>query len=32
MNLAVTIYKHSLNLPDTAAREALDFIQFLEER
>ncbi len=32
MNLAETIYQHSLNLPDTAAREALDFIEFLEQR
>jgi hypothetical protein len=32
MNLAETIYKHSLNLPEMAAREALDFIQFLELR
>ena len=32
MNLAETIYKHSLNLPEIAAREALDFIQFLELR
>ena len=32
MNLAETIYKHSLNLPETAAREALDFIEFLEQR
>lgn len=32
MNLAETIYRHSLNLPETAAREALDFIEFLEQR
>jgi len=32
MNLAETIYQHSLNLPETAAREALDFIAFLEQR
>jgi len=32
MNLAETIYQHSLNLPETAAREALDFIEFLEQR
>jgi hypothetical protein len=32
MNLAETIYQHSLNLPDSAAREALDFIEFLEQR
>ena len=32
MNLAKTIYQHSLNLPEIAAREALDFIEFLEQR
>ncbi|MEQ1559429.1 MAG: DUF2281 domain-containing protein [Methyloglobulus sp.] len=32
MNLAETIYRHSLNLPESAAREALDFIEFLEQR
>lgn len=32
MNLAETIYQHSLNLPEAAAREALDFIEFLEYR
>lgn len=32
MNLVDTIYKHSLKLPDHAAREALDFIEFLEQR
>ncbi len=32
MNLAETIYQHSLNLPDNAAREVLDFIEFLEQR
>lgn len=32
MNLSETIYRHSLNLPDSAAREALDFIEFLEQR
>lgn len=32
MNLAETIYQHSLKLPETAAREALDFIEFLEQR
>ena len=32
MNLAETIYQHSLNLPEHAAREALDFIEFLEKR
>lgn len=32
MTLAESIYQHSLNLPESAAREALDFIQFLESR
>ena len=32
MTLAETIYQHSLNLPEPAAREALDFIEFLEQR
>ncbi|MBT9100089.1 DUF2281 domain-containing protein [Methylovulum psychrotolerans] len=32
MNLAETIYQHSLKLPETAAREALDFIELLEQR
>lgn len=32
MNLAETIYQHSLNLTESAAREALDFIEFLEQR
>ncbi|MEI6069915.1 MAG: DUF2281 domain-containing protein [Methylococcaceae bacterium] len=32
MNLAEKIYKHSLNLPEIAAREVLDFIEFLEQR
>jgi hypothetical protein len=32
MTLAEAIYQHSLNLPEPAAREALDFIQFLEQR
>ena len=32
MNLAETIYQHSLNLSETAAQEALDFIEFLEQR
>jgi hypothetical protein len=32
MSLADNIYHHSRNLPDQAAREALDFIQFLEQR
>jgi hypothetical protein len=32
MNLAEIIYQHSLTLPDSAAREVLDFIEFLEHR
>jgi hypothetical protein len=32
MNLAEAIYHHCLNLPENAAREALDFIEFLEQR
>jgi len=32
MNLAETIYQHSLNLSETAAREVLDFFEFLEQR
>lgn len=32
MTLAEAIYRHSLNLPENAAREALDFIEFLEQR
>ena len=32
MTLAESIYRHSLNLPEPAAREALDFIEFLEQR
>ena len=32
MSLAETIYQHSLRLPEAAAREALDFIEFLEMR
>lgn len=32
MSLAENIYQHSLRLPEQAAREALDFIQFLEQR
>lgn len=27
MNLTEAIYRHSLNLPENAAREALDFIE-----
>ncbi|HRY18725.1 MAG TPA: DUF2281 domain-containing protein [Candidatus Competibacteraceae bacterium] len=30
--LAETIYRHSLRLPAHAAQEALDFIEFLEQR
>ncbi len=32
MTLSETIYQHSLRLPEQAAREALDFIEFLEQR
>lgn len=32
MTLAENIYHHSRNLPEQAAREALDFVQFLEQR
>jgi hypothetical protein len=32
MSLSDTIYKHSLNLPEAVAKEALDFIVFLEQR
>ncbi|PPD21460.1 MAG: hypothetical protein CTY22_10105 [Methylomonas sp.] len=32
MTLPEMIYLHSLKLPDAAAREALDFIEFLEQR
>lgn len=32
MTLADAIYQHSLKLPEHAAREALDFIEFLENR
>jgi hypothetical protein len=32
MNLAETIYHHSLHLPEPAAQEALAFIQNLEKR
>ncbi|MEI6413529.1 MAG: DUF2281 domain-containing protein [Pseudomonadota bacterium] len=32
MNLATAIYQHSLNLPESDAREALDFVEFLEQR
>ena len=32
MTLADAIYQHSLKLPERAAREALDFIEFLEQR
>lgn len=32
MTLAETIYQRSLRLPDAAAQEALDFIEFLNQR
>ncbi len=32
MTLAEQIYQHSRKLPEQAAREALDFIEFLERR
>lgn len=32
MNLSETIDQRSLRLPEQAAREALDFIEFLEQR
>lgn len=32
MTLAEKIYQHSCKLPEQAAREALDFIEFLERR
>lgn len=32
MTLAETIYRRSLNLPEAAAQEALDFIEFLSQR
>ncbi len=32
MTLAESIYQHSLRLPEQAAREVLDFIEFLEQR
>ena len=32
MTLAETIYQHSLKLPEPAAREVLNFIEFLERR
>lgn len=32
MTLAETIYRHSLHLPEYAAQETLDFIEFLEQR
>ena len=32
MNLADTIYQRSLNLPESRARQVLDFIEFLELR
>ena len=32
MTMAEIIYQHALRLPEPAAREALDFIEFLEQR
>ena len=32
MSLPEAIYQHALRLPEPAAREALDFIEFLEQR
>ncbi|MDF9392780.1 MULTISPECIES: DUF2281 domain-containing protein [Methylococcus] len=32
MTLAETIYRRTLNLPEHAAREVLDFVEFLEVR
>ena len=32
MTLAETIYQHSLNLPEQAAQEVLDFVELLERR
>lgn len=32
MTMAETIYQRSLKLPDAAAQEALDFIEFLNQR
>lgn len=32
VTLAELIYEHSQRLPEQAAREALDFIEFLEQR
>lgn len=32
MTLADSIFQHSRRLPERAAREALDFIEFLERR
>jgi len=32
MTLAETIYQQSLNLPEPAAQEVLDFIEFLKQR
>ena len=32
MTLAETIYQRSLKLPEAAAQEALDFIEFLNQR
>lgn len=32
MTVAEIIYQHALRLPEPAAQEALDFIEFLEQR
>ncbi len=32
MSLAEVIYEHSRHLPEQAAREALNYIEFLEDR
>lgn len=32
MTVAEIIYQHALRLPESAAQEALDFIEFLEQR
>lgn len=32
MSIAELIYQHSLNLPEHAAKQALAFIQFLEQQ
>jgi len=32
MTLAKKIYQHCLNLPDNAAQQVLDYVEFLEQR